>query len=663
MKPIDYSAIIEDNQRRNHILFGEYDPEKGIGSPIDRFEFKTHPHLPSYWLPITMKELPFIVKCIEFGSLYHLVVHLYGEENWENKFVEIFADLCDNRIKHDFEYWCITAVKIQSKKEKSIIPFKLNKAQRKLLATLEHLRLSGTPIRIILLKARQWGGSTLIQLYMSWIQLFHKVRWHSAIVADVEQQAANIRGMYSLMSEHHPDEILDVNMRPYQNSTKNRIIDGRDCAICIGSMQQPDNLRSFDFAMLHMSEVGLWKKTKNKRPEDLIQSLRSTVPDEPYTFVALESTAKGVGNFFHTEYLAAKRGYSGYVPVFIPWHDIEMYWKKIDTPYFKFIDSMSAYNWAQWQEGASLESINWYNVHKRTENLDDWRMQSEFPGNDIEAFGSTGRRAFAPAYVQKAREFNRKPEFIGDVTADATSGIDALKNISFIPDSKGMLKVWDMPDKVTRCTNRYVVTLDIGGRTDVADFSIITVLDRLQLLYGGVPEAILTWEGHIDQDLAAWKAVQIAKAYNDALFAPETNSLKAKQSETEGDHIITVLDEILPFYKNIYMRTDPEKIRQGYPARYGFHTNVKTKTDLINTVNKALREDGYIEPDATVCDQYDYYEIKSDGTYGAVEGQHDDKVMSRAIALKVSELMPLPSIVEVKKDVTHKTRIINEASF
>lgn len=75
------------------------------------------------------------------------------------------------RCEHDFEYWAATSVKIQDKVTKKRVAFKLNRGQRKVLEVLERQRADGRPLRIIVLKARQWGCSTLIQAYMAWIQL------------------------------------------------------------------------------------------------------------------------------------------------------------------------------------------------------------------------------------------------------------------------------------------------------------------------------------------------------------------------------------------------------------------------------------------------------------------------------------------------------------
>ena len=68
------------------------------------------------------------------------------------------------RCRHDFEYWAATCVKIKNKTSAEMIPFVLNRPQRRVLAELERMRLARRPIRMIMLKARQWGGRAFIYL-------------------------------------------------------------------------------------------------------------------------------------------------------------------------------------------------------------------------------------------------------------------------------------------------------------------------------------------------------------------------------------------------------------------------------------------------------------------------------------------------------------------
>jgi hypothetical protein len=49
-----------------------------------------------------------------------------------------------------------------------------------------------------------------------------------------------------------------------------------------------------------------------------------------------------------------------------------------------------------------------------------------------------------------------------------------------------------------------------------------------------------------------------------------------------------------------------------------------------------MRDDGYIEHYSLAADEADTYEWKPDGSIGAVEGSHDDIIMSTAIGVTVA---------------------------
>lgn len=64
------------------------------------------------------------------------------------------------RCRHDFEYWCATCASIKHKTLGRDVRFVLNSPQRGLAEILEADRRAGRPMRVIMLKARQWGGRT-----------------------------------------------------------------------------------------------------------------------------------------------------------------------------------------------------------------------------------------------------------------------------------------------------------------------------------------------------------------------------------------------------------------------------------------------------------------------------------------------------------------------
>ena len=632
-------SIIEINQNRLDNLFCQYNPYLGVGLVQECFaidiDSKTQLNI-----PVTIVKEKLIKDIIKQGS----IIKYCRSKKIQKK--DCISDVIQLKLKYDFEFWCATCVRVQDKQTKDIVPFILRFPQRKLIKVLIKQLHEQHPIRIILLKARQWGGSTAIQIFMAWIQLFHKKRWHSAIVADVEDQARNIKSMYTRLSQNHPSDVMDFEFSNFEGSTKNKIITSRECIIHIASMQNPDALRSADIMMAHLSEVGLWKETEGKKPEDLVQSIAGTIPTVPYSIIVMESTAKGVGNYFHRQWQRAVNKENGYTPVFVPWYEIEMYIKMFDSPNDKneFINSMTPKEQEYFELGATLEGINWYREKKYLEGYDDWRMCCEFPTTSTEAFQSTGRRAHSPTYISQMRSFCKEPIFKGEMTASTNYGKGSIDDsLSFELSPNGSLWMWAKPDVAQKVKRRYVVSMDIGGRHEKADWTVISVIDRYWLAQSGVEECVATYRFHLDQDLAVWKAVQLAKYYNNALLVVEANSLNTRDSE--GDHSLTILDEIKHFYSNLYCRTDPQKIIEGYPERYGFFTSQSSKTDLINQMNKRFREQGYIERDGRALDEADTYEIKDNGSFGAVDGANDDIYMSRAIGLKASQVIELPYII------------------
>jgi hypothetical protein len=542
--------------------------------------------------------------------------------------------------------------------------FTLNRPQRIYLKAMEKLRLENRPIDIILCKARQWGGSTLTQLYMLWIQLVHRHNWNSVICGDIEKQSSIVAGMLAKVISRYPTWATggkQLTTTPYQGAQKTRVISWSNSRYSLGSSQKPDSLRSEDISMAHLTEVGLWKATHGRKPEDLVQSIFGSIASGPYTMKVIESTAKGVGNFFHRTWLDAVEKRNNFTPVFIPWFSIDLYSKPIDEKeYGEFIDSMNEYEQELFRLGATLEAIAWYR-DKRREMPDEWRLFSEFPSTANEAFQSTGRRVFRTAYVNDIRSNCVPPLFVGDI-------VERNGKSEFVPcqpgEDKGndLLRVWLMPEKGQHIRDRYIVTVDVGGTSNKADYSCILVADRIAMSDGGVPEIAACWHGHIEHDKLAWKAVEIARAYDNALLVIESNTLET--DGTEGNNFEYILNEISGKYSNLYSRTSLQEIKQGRPRRWGFHTNSSTKPMVINFLLKALRDGLYIERCMPTTHELDLYEYKENGKeMGAVEGNHDDRVMATAILVWTCYNHPLPTPVHKNNIANKRTRIISEASL
>ena len=661
--------IIVENKKRLKEISAAYNPITGEGSTsVQRSEINISGFpVEKMYLPETMVAEEFVKQLQEYGAEDYLrIVENITPSN--RCVIKLWLRFCLLRIRHDFEYWARTMTTISDKGKGRDTAFILNRPQRIYLKAMETLRLQQKPIDIILCKARQWGGSTLTQLYMLWIQLVHKQNWNSVICGDIEKQSSIVAGMLAKVINRYPQWASggkQLTTTPYQGAQKTRVISYSNSRYSLGSAQKPDSLRSEDISMAHLTEVGLWKATAGKKPEDLVQSIFGSIAAGPYTMKVIESTAKGVGNYFHRTWIDATEHRNNFTPVFIPWFTIDLYSKPLkEEDYAPLVESLDEYERNLFELGATLEAIAWYR-DKRREMPDEWRLFSEFPSTAAEAFQSSGRRVFRIPYVNNARRDCLPPTFIGDIKAGVENGKASIVFEPLAPgerSDKNTLSVWLMPEKDDTLRNRYIVAVDVGGTSDKADYSCILVADRLAMLEGGVPEIAACWHGHIEHDQLAWKAVEIARVYNNALLVIEANTLETEG--TEGNNFEYILNEIADKYNNLYCRTSEIEIKQGRPRRWGFHTNSSTKPMVINFLIKALRDSLYIERCLQTTYELDLYEFKENGKeMGAIEGNHDDRVMATAILVWVCYNHPLPQRQAATTRSKKRNRIISEASI
>ena len=607
----DFDAVMAEHRRRSAVFDVPFNPLLGDElSPLRMQVSSPVPESPLEYVPRTMVDDP------AFATVQH------DPTAWKRL-----------RCRHDFEYWCATCATVKHKIEASDVRFVLNRPQRRVAAILEQDRLAGKPLRLIMLKARQWGGSTLVQTYMAWIQSCHRCNWHSIICSQVKDTSTGIRGMYTKLLDNYPRELWEGDeeprFRPYERSTNVREIAGRGCRVTVASVENQDAVRGADFAMAHLSETAFWRATPQRSPEDVIRAVCGAIALMPMSLVVMESTANGTGNFFHSEWIRCRDGRGDKRAVFVPWYEIEIYRLRPDS-YRELIETLSPYEQELWEvHGCDLDQINWYR-HKNLEYSSRDKMMAEFPTTDTEAFAATSSCIFATAHIEALR-----PGCRAGVRGELAGG-------RFIPSPHGLLQVWQMPHDM----GCYIAAVDIGGRTDRADWSVIAVL-RID---GDIPEVVAQWRGHIDHDILADTAMDIAYWYKEALLVVESNSL-------ENGAGLFVLNRLADMYFNIYRRRGFDSIN-GLPTdRVGFHTNRQTKEMAVTTLLSFVRRGAYIERDTKALDEMLSYEQTPEGIYAAIPGKHDDILMTRAIALHVAATDPPPLPIQLTKIPKHPLRL------
>lgn len=691
--------ILEADEERLKKLFSSYKPITGENAPGLRFMIALDDFLDGkkMWLPVEMlksKKFCAIIKC---GSIAAFCEKYLSNENQEQARDAVFRYIVRLRCKHDFYFFAYAYARIKNKDGGKDIPFLLRNAQVKLIKVFEKMRLHGEfgVIRVILLKCRQWGGSTATDIYMAWIQIFWKTNWNSNIVGHQSSSSTQVFDMYDKLINAIPmwlyyeiGETFKEDGRKLKTSSTNtniKYLVPRNCKIQTGSARNPESCRSGDAAMAHFTEVAFFPSTVEWTPAKVVKAAASSISYQPYTFIVQESTPNGRENEFHDAWVKANsfdkdgKRLSAYTPVFVAWFEIEKYvlpfksedekadfaiwlWKNREDEQFH-----GKYFWWLYEvKGATLEGIHWYiEKSKEYETLDD--MRQEYPSDDVEAFLFSGTTVFDPYKLQEMEEDCKgiNPILVGDIEGDSYDAADSscMENIRLVERSGGPFKVWAGPDNTVLVKNRYIVACDIGGSHKTSDFSDIVVLDRYDEIYGGVPEIVAEWHGHCDADQLAMRCAQIAHFYNDAFLVIENNTAYSRMNNTEGNQSELFFPILLPLYRNLYNSSHSKLQRKkSKEMKWGFNTNKATKVALVKTMAKIIRESGYLEHEPAAIDECTYFlYYKQNDCYGAIAGKHDDRVMARCLALYVEKDMDAPEIIPFKsKADMEKERLMHQ---
>lgn len=595
--------------------------------------------------------------------------------NYDELLAEDAAMAAIRVIADDFYIYCERNLMIQDKESGEIIPFVLNWAQLKLVRmVLEDIR-NGVPVRYIILKARQMGLSTVIEALGFWWTTTHR-NIKTVIMAHEGEAATNLYEMFKRYFDYgHPQFQPD---RKYNNK-KELVFDVDDrikdeISEHVANCPNPDSCgqphkspglssqiktmvakegkgRSATIHFFHGSEVAFWEVKA-----DVVSAAMQAVPLAPRTFVFLESTANGVGGFFYKSWFNAKSRKSNLRAIFFAWHEHGEYelpapeggLQYYDDEETKLLQLFLKKGYAQhtWDR-----KIVWRR-EKKKEFLDDpKKFYQEYPATDMEAFLASGRPKFDMDMLVKMWQYaddlpksDPQHHVYGQVVPNPDQFGKERYVFEEVPQTmEGTdptpLKVWELPIKRNPNTKteaaKYAIGVDVSegklnkeSEEKTNDYSVIDVtrVDN--------NKTVARWRGHIDPDLLGLVVYQIGIFYNNALVGVEVNN-----------HGLTTVQSLRnKSYPNLYMRETSEENRfQERTAVMGWRTDKKTKPVIINNLAKAIREGDIIDLDVVFLSECQTYVIDDQGHTNAQEGQFDDTVMAKAIALEMCNYNTLNS--------------------
>jgi hypothetical protein len=276
--------------------------------------------------------------------------------------------------------------------------FQFNRAQDYLHGRLEAQRSATGRVRAVILKGRQQGCSTYIQA-----RFFHRVITKCGVKAFIlthdKDATKNLFGMAQRFYEQLPKGLAPT---ADTSNAKELYFSEFDSGYSVGTAGNKSVGRSQTIQLMHSSEVGYWSFA-----EEHSKGILQAISNEPGTEIILESTANGIGNYFHERWISATSGQSEYQAIFLPW-----YWQDeyvYDDENLSLTEEEDYLMRMYSQNGLTKAHLAWrrIKINEFSKDFDAGKeyFQQEYPMSATEAFKNPIHNVFINSkYVGKARK-------------------------------------------------------------------------------------------------------------------------------------------------------------------------------------------------------------------------------------------------------------------
>lgn len=534
-----------------------------------------------------------------------------SRELWKKKPAEYFRD----RLKIADEH---------GKK----VPFEINIHQKAINEAIERQREEGKPVRIVVLKPRKTGSSTYSEGELFRCVLFHPA---DALIVSKDQKSTDYlfeiaRRFYDSLPEDERPILDRSNVRELR--FKPRSTDELAGSIFVATAGRDTTGRSFTPLYLHCSEVAFYPEA-----EIVMTSLLNSVPDTPESMVIIESTANGMGGYFHRMWELARNGSSGFEAVFLSWKNFVKYSMAVPDARLFELSLNPTEKKLRKQHDLTLEQLYWRRWTIATKlNGDEEKFRQEFPLTAEEAFLTSGRGRLDREIIQQWQTSDPIKGFL-----QSESDYDQ-KRLAFIPSKEGWLSVWRRPQS----GHQYVIGADVAEgietegatREDLYDHCSADILDA------GTGEQVAQIHGDFEPDEYGRMLAMVGKWYNTAFIGVERNN--------NGQTTLNELGHTDYPTASIFSRTfTPDGGRYSTPQQ-GWLTTVVTRPNLINRLAQGIRERAFIVNSARTQQECLSFVIKKNGRVEAQSGSKDDCVISLGIALEMLNYAPSTDLDRVE---------------
>jgi len=563
------------------------------------------------------------------------------------------------RCKQDFRYYAEHCLRIRVKDyvsgKNEMVPFILRSEQELVLKEIERQEREKRPVRIIILKSRKIGFSTLIEAYGHWKCQFNRLFVAKCMAHRKESTEDIFEITQRFQTYQHPALETIAPGKGKRSSRDMGVFWEHGSSFEVETQGATDADRGSTPDYLHLSELGLWwKRRRTTSDAQVLQSSLGSIEDENGTYVFIESTACGSAGAFYTRFWAAWKNTDEnlFKAFFFGWQDHHKYKLKEKkgerARHNALIRAYKGENATKfWEIAKRLGYDETWAKRAMVFDLSPWQvrwarrsLQTKFDG-DLKAFDT---------------EFPLSPEIAFTSSSESPLDQDAIRKLlaaldelsadceqyeSLVWDDERKRGAWEAgvpcwtvwyePQK----GHEYIVTADSSHGQEDGDFSCIQVGDRTER------SQVAEFYYRAPPDVVAQQAYAAANYYNSALLAPEVDGpgLATLQNLLEKNDGAG--------YHNLYVRS-----RSGnWSQRFGFKMGTKAKRDAcVAALAKVIRHMTWDLNSAVLLHECQTFITTAQGKCEAMPGEHDDAVVSMAQLLFIDSEIGESVIVEHREE-------------
>ena len=511
-----------------------------------------------------------------------------------------------------------SCLKIKTKSG-TVVPFRMNDAQRKLYAVAKRQQDDGKPVRLIILKARQLGFSTLTEGL-----IFHacatRKNVNALIVAHREDATANLFRMSKLFYDELPAPVKpmlrasNAQELVFENPSKLRsereARPGLRSRIRCATAGGRGIGRSDTLQCVHLSEYAFWPDGADGKASTLAGILQA-VPSLPGTMVVIESTANGFEDF-KERWDAAVAGENDFEPVFFAWFENPDYSMPV-VPGTEWTPEERELRDAYQLTDGQLQWRRWCIANNCGGSLDMFRQ--EYPASPGEAFLHSGTGVFDNEQIVLRLE--RLPE---------PAGRGEFADGEWTESETGAITLYELPEEGVP----YVLGGDTAG--EGSDYFTAIVIDNVTGRIAAKLRQKYSEPEYVRQIYA------LGRFYNDALVAIETNF---------STYPVMKLQEME--YPNQYSREREDTYTRQMRKSYGFRTDRQSRPRAIANLVEVFSSHPEWFTDRELLEEMLTFCYNEDHRPEALAGKHDDLVMGAAITYAARHQQRMTVLTEPEK--------------